>query len=160
MPSSSNAIGNLEIPSLSLGPLNDRLRRIGQLLASGKLTSSTGLAGSSLAGQLEFTVPGILAIESDVCPVLTLPADQTFSELLAFVKSAPIGSPLTVQMYVGGTAWGPALSIAAGSKTAKASLTGNAKITADSIIRLDITGVGALLTGVSFPGSDLTVLIR
>jgi hypothetical protein len=162
MPSSSNSTGNLEISALSLPVLNDRLRRIGTILGAltGSSTVSSGSTASGSVNQIVLTVPGILAIQSNVAPILELAAAQTFSTIVALVKTAPIGSPITLQLYVSGAAWGPVVTIAAGALSGSGSISGAGPIPANAIIRLDITGVGATLTGVSFPGSDLTVLVR
>jgi hypothetical protein len=164
MPSNSNSTGSLEVSSLSLPVLNDRLRRIGSILSSltGGTTSSstTSTTASASVNQIVLTVPGILAVQSNVAPILELASSQTFKTIVALVKIAPIGSPITVQLYVNGAEWGPVVTIAAGAFSGSASISGAGPIAANAPIRLDITGVGATLTGVSYPGSDLTVLVR
>ena len=157
---STGAIGSLEIIDSSVPAgfqqkLNDRLRKIAAYIGSANGSSSTGGSSSSSVGQIEFAVPGILAVQSDVAPVLTLPAARTFSKLLVFLKIAPIGGSFTVQLYVNGSAWGPSVSIAAGAKSASANVSGTAAIPADQIIRLDVTACGT-----TYPGSDLTVMLR
>lgn len=171
MPRNQNATGTLEIvtndvPATFSQQLNDRLRRI--QLALSQLTSSStssGGGGSStsttgtISGELILTVPGTLAVESNAAPALILPANTSFSTITLLVKQAPQGAPIEAQLYVAGAAWGPVLSIAENTTQASFTLSAPTPIAANALIRLDITQVGATLTGQSFPGSDLTVML-
>lgn len=166
MPSNQNSTGQLEIPNANVDSnflylLNDRLRRIGGLLGAGG-SGSSGAAGSSgangAAGQLILAKAGILSVQSDVCPAVTLSVQTVFKKATVLLKQAPIGSAVTIQLYVNGSVWGPVLSTTALSTTVDVSSAG--AIAANQLVRVDVTAVGALLSGTSFPGSDLTVILR
>lgn len=150
-------------PSLSPSfqqSLNDRLRQISLQLnnaSAGTSTTTTTTGTSGSGGELILSVAGTLAILSDAAPATVLSGDTQFSTITMLAKTAPLGSSLTAQLFVAGVAWGPALTLAAGQILATFSV--SATIAANALIRLDITGVGALLTGVSFPGSDLSVIL-
>jgi hypothetical protein len=103
--------------------------------------------------QVVFFVPGTLGILSDAAPALTLPQDRRFSKVVALLKQAPQGAPVTAQLYVNGQKWGPQISLNGASATQ--SLSNAGPIAADQVIRLDITSVGT-----TFPGADLTVILR
>jgi hypothetical protein len=160
MPNNTNALGSLDIvdPSVSSSfqtKLNDRLRRIASIITT---TGANGAAGSSGAGQITLSVAGILAIESDVAPPFSLGQSTSFSQAVLLLKQPPIGSPVSVQLFVNGKPWGAAITTS--STSASIDVSGAGPIPANQLLRLDITAVGALLTGVSFPGSDLTVILR
>jgi hypothetical protein len=162
MPNNTNSLGSLEIIDSSVSSsfqtkLNDRLRRIGSIIGKAGAAGGSGTSGSGVS-QITLSVSGILAVESDVAPPFTLGADTSFSTAVMLLKRPPIGSPVSVQLFVNGTPWGG--PIVTSSTSASIDVSGAGPIKANQLVRLDITGVGALLTGVSFPGSDLTVILR
>src|SRR5579875_1530743 len=147
MPASSSSLGSLEVNDTSvsqqfLQKLNDRLRRISTIVSSISQTnvSNTVQVGgtNSASGELILTVPGTLAVESDAAPAVTLGSNTTFSSAIALVKQAPQGAAITLQLYAGGAAWGPPLSIAAGATSTTVNVSVVAAIPANAIIRLDI----------------------
>ncbi len=163
MPLKSDSLGSLEIVDKTVDPaflqkLNSRLRRVGQFAATTTSTSAAAAApsGASGRGQLILASPGTLAVQSNVAPVITLGANTTFATALLYLKQAPQGGAVTVQLYVAGAAYGPQLAI--GGTSATVSLAGLPAILANAIIRLDVTGVPT--GGTNFPGADLTVILR
>jgi hypothetical protein len=162
MPSNTNSVGSLAIPQASVDPtflytLNDRLSRIGIALGLTSSSTSSSSSSNSSTGQLTLAKSGILSVQSDVCPSVTLSASQAFTAAVVLLKQKPIGAPVTLQLYVNGVAWGPQLSTTALSTTVDVSSAG--AIPANQLVRVDVTGVGASLSG-GFPGSDLTVILR
>ena len=102
------------------------------------------------------TVQGNLAIASDVAPRISLASDARATGVVAEVKQAPTGAPVTIELYVGATRW-LALTIPAGATRAEATpaqIADAAQIPAGANIRLDITSVGT-----TSPGVDLSVMI-
>lgn len=157
LPTNSNSTGSLEINDSNvnqtfLGKLNDRMRRISQLVSAGSFTSDNS---DTSATELILSVPGTLSVESNAAPAVTLGTPTSFTTAVVLVKTAPQGNPLALQLYVNGSGWGQALSLPANSTSLKVGLSGVSAIAADQLIRLDITGVG-----LTFPGSDLTVILR
>jgi hypothetical protein len=139
--------------------INDRLRRLQSLIAQAPsavvptrtqpvATSSGGAAPSELV----LAVPGVLGIIASAAPLVSLPEDATPTEIVALVKTAPVGAALTLQVLAGSSQVAIVV-IAAGAVSA--SVPGGATIPAESVITLAITTVGT-----TFPGSDLTVMVR
>ena len=161
MPTLKDSIGNLQLASLDLPTLNDRMRRIGKALAA--QDSSTTGSGSSSGGvsaisQIILFVPGTLGVESGAAPLVTLPADKSFSTMVLILGTLPIGGGVTVQLYVDGNAWGPAAT--ASGRVTKFDVSTYPQLSKDALLRLDVTSVPAALSGVSFPGADLTLELR
>jgi hypothetical protein len=154
---SSNNIGSLEVvdpnlPASVQSKLNDRMRRIQQAIAG--FSTRSGANSASGVEQIVLFVPGTLAISSNLAPALTLGVTQSFSTIVALVKTAPSGTgSLTLQIYVNGVVWGPSVSLTSTSVTA--TISPALSIPASQIIRLDITAVGG-----TNPGADLTVILR
>jgi hypothetical protein len=157
MPRNTSNIGSLEVIDAALPPsvqlkLNDRLRRIADALGLQQAGSGTTSSVTNV-NQLVFFVPGTLGILSDAAPAITVPENRKFSELVALLKQPPQGAPVAIQFYVNGQKWGASISLSGTS--AKQALSNVASIPADQVIRMDITQVGS-----TFPGSDLTVILR
>ena len=156
MPAKSNSIGNLEIPALDLGTVNDRMRRIGDTLAS--LTGNSAPGGASVSSgatisQLVLTVPGILAVESKAAPLVTLPVAKAFTSLVLILGTVPVGGAVTVQLFANGAAWGPVVT--ATGQITTVDVSSYPAISKDALIRLDITSVPT-----TFPGADMTFELR
>ena len=132
--------------------LNDRFRRVPASSGPGAASVSV-LAGGSGPAMLVFTVPGTLAIQSNAAPLVSLAADTQPGSLVALLKQAPVGGPVLLKLATAtGLAIG-AVTIPAGETTATdGSL---AKIPANQVLVLAITSVG-----LTFPGADLTVMVR
>ncbi len=117
--------------------------------------------GAEGAGKVAgFTLPanGVLGIQADAAPAFYLPNDFTAGTVKAYVKSAPLGSALTISIYIGAVTdpW-MTLSIPAGSKSVAATaaqIDGAETIPANTNIRLAITAVGTV-----YPGADLSVFV-
>lgn len=133
--------------------INNRLARLQMMTtaqASGGLTH-TGTAAA--ATQLMLAVPGTLGTSSSAAPLAMLPASATPSALVAILKQAPVGGSLTVTLSLAtGLAIG-SLTIPAGAT--QASGTAAAEIPANTVLVLS-----TLCGGLTFPGSDLTLLVQ
>ena len=109
--------------------------------------------GISAGGsEIVLSVPGTLGIRSNAAPLVTLATAETVTSIAAMVKTAPSGAGLTLAVSAAGTSIGT-VTIADGAVMASVSL--SAAVAADTLITLDITQVGS-----TFPGADLTVLVR
>jgi len=138
--------------------LNDTLRQIALKLdsKSGGTSSSgksSGGASTLSGGELILSVPGTLAIKSNVAPLASLPADITPVEILALVKQAPQGGKIQFQLNSAGNNYNTG-TIAA-NQVSGDQTSGFAVIPAGSLITLDITDVPQ-----TFPGADLSVIVR
>jgi hypothetical protein len=128
---------------------------------------SIGLTGTvdnglrTLSGrQINLTVEGVVAVESNAVPPATLPQASSIRDLYATVGQPPTGSPLTCVVRLNRTAIG-ALTIPAGQIVSNAiDMTTNPSveglvIQTEQPVTLDVTAVGS-----SYPGKRLMVTIR
>jgi hypothetical protein len=102
------------------------------------------------------TVSGTLAIGSNQAPLATINSNTSARAVVAYVKTAPTGANLILNINIGGFLW-MSLAIVAGTTTAEATpsqIAAVSTIQAGSLVTLDITAVGTTV-----PGSDLSVLI-
>jgi hypothetical protein len=155
---------SLELPDVGLSveahqALNERFRTIAARLdvsvagATSATAKASGGGGSSAGSELVLSVPGTLGIRTDAAPRVSLPNAATPAALVALLKRAPQGAGVTVQMQVAGANWAT-LTIPDGAVSATAS-SGLGGIAADALVTVNLTSVGT-----TFPGADLTVLIR
>jgi hypothetical protein len=109
-------------------------------------------------GQLSIQVEGILAIQTNAAPPLTMQETHSVRDVFANISTAPTGSAIELQVTQNGQTF-CTLTIAVGSTTSNV-LDGFAlgPLTANSLIGLDI--VLLTQTSASIPGSNLTVTIR
>jgi len=159
---------NVEIPSdITPGSadhvraVNRSLRRLAEAIAAvrpGTSTTNTTIVqqtgGGAAAVQAVLTVPGNLGVQADAAPRLSLSADQQARQLVAEVKRAPVGASLKLALLLDSDSWAT-MEIPDGQTRVEASALALPKIVANRNIRLDITQAGT-----TFPGSDLTVMIR
>jgi hypothetical protein len=115
-----------------------------------------GAPGSNASPGATLQVDGTLAIGSNQCPVCALNATRSPQSVVVYVKTAPTGAGLTININVGGTLWMSLTVPAAAASVAatSAQLTTAGAIAGASNITLDITAVGTTV-----PGSDLSVFI-
>jgi hypothetical protein len=110
-------------------------------------------SGLSVISILDY---GTLAIETNVAPIMALNAAQTAVAVSAYVKIAPTGAPIILNINVGGVLW-MSLTIVAGSTFIAANvsqISSAIQIPINTPITLDITSVGTTI-----PGSDLSLFI-
>lgn len=113
--------------------------------------SSTN-ASNSLSG-ITFTVPGLLAIDAPAAPLLYSGKNpQTFTSIISIIEIVPSAGSVSYTIKVAGTTWATVSTSAQVTTTAAPAL----QVAANSLLELDITGVG---TGL-FAGSGLTVIVR
>jgi len=102
---------------------------------------------------VSLSVSGTLSVRSNAAPLVSLAKQRNASEVVALVKQAPLGADLKLEIKVGDAPWAT-LTILAGQTSAQLGSQATA-IAKDALIVLDVTGVGT-----TFPGADLTVIIR
>ncbi|MBZ5579463.1 MAG: hypothetical protein LAP40_23130 [Acidobacteriia bacterium] len=122
-------------------------------------TRDVGLRTHS-GGQIDLTVDGVVAIESNAVPPATLPYASSVRDIFATVGQAPIGSSLTCVVKVSGNAIAT-LTIPDGQivsntmdMTTHPSVEGLV-IPAGQPVTLDLTAVGS-----AYPGKRLTATVR
>jgi hypothetical protein len=110
--------------------------------------------------QINLTVDGLVAIESNAVPPVTLPQPGSIRDIFAVVEQGPMGSALTCVVRVNGTAIAT-LTIPAGqilSNTIDTATNPGVEglvIPADQPVTLDITAVGS-----TYPGRRLMAVVR
>jgi hypothetical protein len=119
--------------------------------ASGGLRTLSG-------GQLSIQVEGILAIQTNVAPPLTMQDSYSVRDVFANISTPPTGSPIQLQVTQNGQTY-CSLTIAVGSTVSNV-VDGFAlgPLTSESLIGLDI--VSLTQNSDDAPGSNLTVTIR
>ncbi len=106
-------------------------------------------------GQFNFQVEGLLGIVDDAVPVVSVQEALSIRDVYAFVKEAPTGAALQMQINQDGNEVAT-LSIAAGQTVSTPVNGANLPaLQALTNLSLDILAVGT-----SYPGRDLTVTIR
>ena len=107
---------------------------------------------NSLSG-ITFTVPGLLAIDAPAAPLLYSGSKpQTFTSIISILEVVPSAGAISYAISVGGAIWASVTTTGEITTTTAPAL----QVAANSLIELDITGVGNGL----FSGSGLTVIIR
>jgi hypothetical protein len=131
--------------------INDRFRRVAALSGGGGAGGPSG--GGTGVGELVLAVPGTLAISSSAAPLVSLPAAVTPKSIPVLLKQAPRGGAVQVNVLAGSGTVG-SVTISDGQKSAE--LKGNlTMIPADTAVVVEIASVG-----LTFPGADLTVMVR
>lgn len=126
---------------------------------TGAIGGIGGLAEQAVSA-VTLSIGGTLAIGSDLAPRVAPLNDITAEAVTAFVKNAPTGADLTLDIsYLDDSAWvvWMTLDLPAGQTSVTATggdLAGATTLPAGCPIRLDITACGT-----TFPGSDLTVQV-
>ncbi|MBV8817820.1 MAG: hypothetical protein JO022_05645 [Acidobacteriaceae bacterium] len=120
-------------------------------------TLSMGLRTLS-GGQLSIQVEGMLAVETNAAPPISVDANHSVNDVYANVVTAPTGSPIQLQITMNGNPY-CALTIPVNA-TSSDPVDGFAlgPLQAGQPIGLDITSVTA--DADTIPGADLTVTIR
>jgi len=110
--------------------------------------------------QINLTIDGVLAVESNPVPPATLPQASSVRDIFATVQQAPVGSGLTCIVRVNGAAVAT-LTIPAGQIVSNTiDMTTNPSvegllIPAEQAVTVDITAVGS-----TYPGKRLMVTVR
>ena len=115
------------------------------------LTGYTAIAG--LSSRLTVSIPGTLAIGSDLGPSAFYTASTTVKSVTAIVKTAPTGASLVMQVQQGATVLFTC-TIPAASTSCTAS-SGAQTVPANTRVVVNITAVGT-----TFPGADLTLQLN
>lgn len=119
-----------------------------------QITNTTVQNVSGGAGTLSLTVPGVLAIQSSAAPLFAFPESRTVREVRVMVKEPPTGGDLVCEVEVDGTLL-VEVTVTEGETEAVIDGSELAGIEANAMVVLNITAVG-----LSFPGADLSVLVR
>lgn len=109
-------------------------------------------------GQLSIQVEGMLAIQANAAPPLSVEAAHAVRDVFATVRNAPTGTPIQLEITKNGLPYCP-LTIGVGN-TASDPVDGFAlgPLSAKALVGLNIVAVSQ--TADTLPGSDLTVTIR
>lgn len=132
--------------------MNERLRRIAELLGGGTGSTPAQLVGASGATTLILAVAGTLSIRSNAALLVAFPSQRTFTSITGLLKRAAAGGDVVARLLIAG-AEKAALNVPAGATAATLNM-GNVTVAAGALVTVDITSVGS-----SFPGADLTLMI-
>jgi hypothetical protein len=106
-------------------------------------------------GQITFSVPGVLAIQSLAAPIALLPQNTSVNDISAVIQQAPTGAALTCALLLNGQPFAGTLTIAAGATQSNVVDGSNLLIPAQVPLSLEVTAVGT-----TSPGQGLTVVVR
>jgi hypothetical protein len=106
-------------------------------------------------GQVDIQVEGVIGIQSDAAPAIYLAETSSVLDLWAFVKEAPDGEDIEIDVKVGGTVIAT-LTIEDGATSATA-IDGR---DLDAIAHSDPITIDITKVGTTFPGEELVVRIR
>lgn len=133
--------------------VNDKMRTIANALDAGTPSTSTGGGVTVSGSQLILAAPGVLAIQSSVAPLVSLGANVTPTEILAYLKQASQGADLLVNINVNGNLF---FTVKIGAGATDYDKQGSfGTIAAGDVISVDIVDCGT-----TFPGSDLSLILR
>lgn len=106
-------------------------------------------------GQITFSVPGVLAIQSLAAPIALLPQNTSVNDISAVIQQAPTGAALTCALLLNGQPFSGTLTIAASATQSNVVDGSNLLIPAQVPLSLEVTAVGT-----TYPGQGLTVVVR
>ena len=115
-----------------------------------------GAEGNGPVAGFTLQVDGTLGISTDAAPAFYLNTPFVPGAVNVYLKQAPTGAALTINIKAGGTTW-MTLTVAAGLTSVAATstqITAAGTIAANTNVSVDITSVGT-----TFPGSDLSVFV-
>ena len=106
------------------------------------------------------TVVGTLTTDTSVTPALIVPKAMTITKAFAYVKTAPTGQALLLDINVGGTSiWNVdqnnRLTVAAAAQSGNQTIFDTTSLSEGDVITLDVDQVGSTVAG-----ADLTVALR
>lgn len=127
--------------------LNERLRSL-----SGPAVGAVGSRQASGATSLVFSAPWVLSTDSMVAPLLEVASPVRVSEIVAMLKQPPTGGQIRAVVMAGDAELG-SIIIPAGSRYVRQQA--SISVPARSVLSLELTSVG-----LTFPGADLTVILR
>ena len=122
--------------------------------AAGTVATTGSGTAAAAKRQMTLSVPGTLGIGSSLAPLAEMDETRSASQVVALVKQAPVGGSVQVEIAAGGARWG-LVSIAAGATRGTLSGDGLPALRVDALVSVNVLAVPA-----TFPGADLTVLVR
>lgn len=143
------------------GNIDNNNVKTGAAIVESKIAFSTtghshnGTDSKLVPAKFGFFLPGTASIANDLSWNPLVPVAQTATKILAYVKTAPTGAGLTVQVYnVSQAVVVASLTIAASASSSTSTSMTNASMNANDVLRVDITAVGSTV-----PGADVTVIL-
>jgi len=130
----------------------------GRLVGVKAAPAAAGVQGAiapTVTQTVLLAAPGVLAIQSDAAPLVTLAAESAANSVEALVKRAPVGADLKLRVIIDDAEWA-SITVADGETTGEVAEPAELDpIPADKALVLEIVQVGT-----TFPGADLSLLIR
>ena len=109
----------------------------------------------NLKGAFTFVLVGTISTGTNAAPALIATTDLTIDEIYAYIRTAPTGQALTLDINKNGSSiLSSTLSISAGANT------GTATPTTTTLVKNDRLDIDIDQVGSTVAGSDLTVHVR
>jgi len=130
------------------------------LIKSAEVNENFSDVAVAILPTFTFTIVGTLVTGTNVTPALIVNNSLTINKAYAYVKTAPTGASILIDINVNGTSiWNvtPAnrLTIAAGGQTGSQTSFDTTSLSEGDILTLDIDTIGS-----TNPGQDLTVELK
>lgn len=132
----------------------------GTIAKATEVNENFGAVEDAILPTFTFTVVGTLVTGTNLTPALIVHNSLTISKAYAYVKTAPTGQAITIDINVNGTSiWnvtqGNRLSIAAGAQTGTQTSFDTTSLSEEDILSVDLDAVGSTVAG-----DSLTVELR
>jgi hypothetical protein len=132
----------------------------GTIAQSAQVNSDLSALNAGIKPTFVFTLAGALYTTTSFAPAYVVPRAMTIEKAFAYVKTAPVGAALIVDIAVNGTSiWnltqGNRLTIADSASSGSQTLFDTTTLSEGDVLTIDIDQVGSTTAG-----SDLTVELR
>ena len=132
----------------------------GSVIKSADVNTNFTTVAAAILPTFTFTVVGTLVTGTNVTPALIVHNALTISKAYAYVKTAPTGAAILIDINKNGTSiWNvtPAnrLSIAAGAQTGSQTSFDSTTLAENDILTIDIDTIGSTVAG-----ADITIELK
>lgn len=128
-------------------------------IESAKVNSNFSGLSAQIRPTFTFTVRGSLVVDTNVTDALIVPLDLTIEKVYAYLKTAPDGADIIVDINKNGTTiWSTQanrLTVSDGNQTGNTSVFNTTSLSEADILTLDVDQVGSTTAG-----SDLTIALK
>lgn len=130
------------------------------IMSSTDVNSNFSGIASQVRPTFTFTITGSLTVGTNMTPALVVPLALTIEKAYAYVKTAPVGADILIDINKNGTSiWATnqanRLDIVAGNNTDTSSSFDTTALAESDYLTIDLDEVGS-----STAGSDLTVALK
>lgn len=131
-----------------------------QIAKSADVNTNFQTLANAILPTFAFTVAGTLVVSTSVTPALIVHNSLTISKVYAYVKTAPTGANIIIDIHLNGISiWNATqanrLTIVAGAQTATQTSFNSVNLSEGDILTIDVDQIGSTVAG-----SDLTIELK